>query len=197
MQKKSLMTTIVEFASGEWVLTSTRPNGGEVIIFRSLWVALQLTIAAMALHNWLDPDLVGPITWECFRIQLLDIAPWSVAAVGLVYTAFYTRFSAQWSYMADLYNQIKTAEVELANSTAISAAAKERLAEWKAGYIEDAQSLHLQAKVSIAAVIHHWGADPLVATAFDNNSPGGKKRLDCILAAAEFAYKLEKGRWEE
>lgn len=178
---------LVYFGSGEWILTRSGSNGGDVILLRSLIVAIELTGIALVLRNVIDPKLTEPASWTAFRTQLIDIAPWFAAATGAVYAALYARFSAQWSYLAGLYNQIKQAELEMAytNSNDVGL---DRLAEWKAGYIEDAQALHLHAKENVAAVVHHWGKDSKVAQAFIEASPGGQVRWDSLQRDAAAAY---------
>lgn len=185
---------LVYFGSGEWILTRSGSNGGDVILLRSLIVAIELTGIALALHNVIDPELTEP-SWTAFRTQLIEIAPWFAAATGAVYAALYARFSAQWSYLAGLYNQIKQAELEMAYTDPNHVTGLDRLAEWKAGYIEDAQALHLHAKENVAAVVHHWGKDPKVEHAFIQATPGGQVRWDSLQLDAAAAYVKAGSRY--
>lgn len=179
----------VYFCSGEWILKESGSNGGAVILLRSLFVAIVLTCLALALRNGIDPKLTEPASWSAFRIQLVEIAPWFSIATGAVYAALYARFSAQWSYLADVYNQIKQGELELAYTNKDCLLGLKIIAEWKAGYIEDAHTLHLHAKDSVAAVVHHWGKDPIVSEAFIQATSGGKVRWDTIQLGASKAYE--------
>jgi hypothetical protein len=188
---------IAHRASFEWLLTPTRPNGGDVVLARSLAVAVLLCGIALILWNAVDPDLTGPMTWKGLGRQLVDAAPWFAAAAGAVYAALYARFSSQWGYLAALYNQIKQAEIELTCVEGANAdAAWKKLAQWKAGYVEDAQDLHLHTKGNIAGVIHFWGKDPEVASAFANWTPGGARRWNQVQAEVAAAYLNTAGKYK-
>jgi hypothetical protein len=176
-------------ASFEWLLTSTRPNGGDIVLARSLCVALELTAIALVVRNVIDPDLGWTFSRANLGSQVIEFAPWFVAAAGAVYAALYARFSSQWGYLAALYNQIKQVEIELLHAGASDEQkAKEKLAQWKAGYIEDAQDLHLHTKGNIAGIIHFWGSDAEVINAFTSWAPGGQKRWDRIRDEVQLAY---------
>lgn len=185
--------TFTHYFSGEWLLKLSGANGGGVILSRSLLVACQLTATTLILRNLIDPELTQCCSGSEFAKQIMEIAPWFAAAVGAVYAALYARFSAQWSYLASVYNQIKQSEVELYGAGPVNDEALNKLAEWKAGYIEDAHTLHLHAKESVAATIHFWGMDELVEKAFINTVTGGQARLNHVMTAASAAYS--KGKW--
>lgn len=70
------------------------------------------------------------------------------AAFGAVYVALYARFSSQWNYLANLYNQIMQCRVK-----ANGQYDKERLARWCAGFVEDAWRLHLLRKPMFTEVV--------------------------------------------
>lgn len=156
---------------------------------RALCVALELTGGALVLRNLIDPELGWGFSSNALRAQVLELAPWFVAAAGAVYAALYARFSSQWGYLASLYNQIKQVEIELLHAGASDLdKAKEKLAQWKAGYIEDAQDLHLHTKANIAGIIHCWGTDPDIAKAFTSWAPGGPQRWERIRNEVQVAY---------
>jgi len=176
-------------ASFEWFLTPTRPNGGDIVLARSLCVALELTAVALVLRNLIDPDLGWTFSLNSLALQVIELAPWFVAAAGAVYAALYARFSSQWGYLAALYNQIKQVEIELLHAGASDEQkAEEKLAQWKAGYIEDAQDLHLHTKGNIAGIIHFWGNDAEVVSAFTRWAPGGKERWERVRDDVRVAY---------
>ncbi|MES2784697.1 MAG: hypothetical protein V4684_04480 [Pseudomonadota bacterium] len=176
-------------ASFEWFLTPTRPNGGDIVLARAISVAVLLCALALIVRNAIDPELHGPISWRGLGKQLVEIAPWFAAAAGAAYAALYARFSSQWGYLAALYNQIKQTEIELVcAASANEPAAAEKLAQWKAGYIEDAQDLHLHTKGNIAAIIHFWGEDVAVVNAFKDWAPGGAQRWLQLQQEVEAAY---------
>jgi len=86
------------------------------------------------------------------------------AIFAACYVALYSRFSSQWTYLANVYNQIKAAE------TSAETDKKILIAEWKAGFIEDALTLHLAYKPIFSATINVWGRDESVAEAFEKYS---------------------------
>jgi len=69
-----------------------------------------------------------------------------------VYASLYARYSAQWNYLAGVYNRIKETEAR----GATDATALKAMAQWKAGFIEDADDLHLAGKPMFASTIRAW-----------------------------------------
>jgi hypothetical protein len=184
-----LWEKFVQLASFEWMLTSSSPNGGDVILARSLGVATLLTAFTILLRNLIDPHTGHRFSSDALRSQIIEIAPWFAAAMGAVYAALYARFASQWAYLAALYNQIKQAELEMTYAAQNVQGAKDNLAEWKAGYIEDAQVLHLHAKKNVAAIIFHWSKDPAIQKAFEDASAGGAVRWAHLQADVAAAYR--------
>ena len=168
---------IVEWLSFEVILTRLRrANGGEVILVRSILISIVI---------------FGPL---CI---LTDINP-SVAVYGAIlaaiYAALYARFSQQWHYLANLYNCIKTAEVRTASQEP-KPEIRNRLAQWKAGFIEDADTLHLSNKPMIASIIKAWSEDERVAHWFGVYTIGGNERLARILREAHATCEREATKW--
>ena len=196
----ALLKRVFDGLSGEWLLLVLAPqeNAGWVIFFRSAWVVFEVVVLiemssglAWAVDRWNEPFL--------FRFPLLPSNVQSIAAIGVdrcrhisshygnqlltifggVYAALYARFASQWAYLAELYNQIKAMQINLAMSsgTATSAGLREvidlsrsveavksnncaeLLAEWKKGFIEDAFSVHLARKPLFRNVIASWAMD--------------------------------------
>lgn len=78
-----------------------------------------------------------------------------VGILAAVYTALYARFSSQWHYLADVYNQIKSVRAnEPVNARQVE--------EWKAAFIEDADTLHLVNKPLFASIVSAMGQEPKV-----------------------------------
>lgn len=183
----SFFSSFTYWLSAEWLLNGFRPNGGDTIVARSLVITVWATILAVLLQAWIDPTRTVR-SWLAFREQVLALAPWSGAVFAGAYLALYARFSSQWGYLANLYNQIKEVEAgEVKNPAA--------MASWKAGFIEDAQNLHLACKESIAPILHAWSADPEVEKAFVKYVPGGKKRLDALKLMVAKAYRKAESRY--
>jgi hypothetical protein len=59
------------------------------------------------------------------------------------------------------------------------------IAEWKAGFIEDAENLHMALKSSIVSIISAWGARKEVIEKYIEFTPGGQKRLDKLMSKVE------------
>lgn len=176
-QLMSLMSWLVSLISGEWMLSRGRPNGGDVVIFRTLWVGTILIVVFAGIKVTAQPitSVCGFVftTWtESLSIVRSTQGP---VVYGAVYAALYARFTSQWSYMANLYNQIKQAEI-----TAQKPLCKESLAQWKAGYIEDAYVTHMATKPMVAGVIHAWHSDPDVKDAFTKHTADHRKILNWL-----------------
>jgi hypothetical protein len=180
---------IISLLSGEWILTQVRlGNGGDVVFYRALWTSAWMFGLAVGLHNLVDPSKLWSFSIEQLQLDVLERFPWFGAIFAGAYAAYYARFSSQWNYLANLYNQIKAAEVGgVANAAA--------LAQWKAGFVEDAEDLHLATKSMFANVVHAWGSQPDVGAEFRGFVVGKEPRLDRlmsrvseVLAAAERRY---------
>ncbi|KVC70838.1 hypothetical protein [Burkholderia ubonensis] len=182
----------VSLISGEWLLSSVGlSNGGSVIVLRALFVALWVLLlvmpASLAVKDLLDTTRGG--TFDGNRLIQYMAHHLTAAAVvfGSVYTALYARFAAQWRYLADVYNKIKEAEVKY--STQPDAA--ERLAEWKAGFAEDAEELHLATKKIFAQVIRTWLVRPEVKNAFVRYTEGGESRYQKLMKNVLWAVHID------
>lgn len=171
---------LVNCLDGQWMIGSSGSNGGDKVALRSLWVGSILILATIGLQAFFDPTLKGPLSWNGFCNQLNGLGPVVGGIYGGTYAAFYARFVSQWSYLANLYNQIKQAE-------SAKDANEDVLAQWKAGYIEDAETLHLLCKRSVAPVVRAWSSDQGVIDAYVKDTPGGMNRLNRIRAEVDAA----------
>ncbi len=170
----------------EWILRTRarRSNGGDVILARSFLTALAVFLFILVIENLLDPDRTWQFSMDVLRRQMISKLPWFGGIFAAVYVGLYTRFSSQWSYLANVYNQIKSAEVKAAAaSSKKTSAAETALAEWKAGFIEYAEYLHLATKESVAPVIYHWGRQPLVMAEYLRGVPAGEERYRLLMDA--------------
>lgn len=151
---------VIEIVSGEWLLTWLElPNGGAVVLIRSLWASITVSLLALAIENTLDPSRSLSFSRVELALQLSNNLRWFGAILGAVYAAFYARFASQWSYLAGLYNQIKATECNKDINL-------RKLADWKAGFIVDAEELHLANKPLFAEVIKAWRMEPAVEAAY-------------------------------
>jgi len=168
-KKNSRFDAIVHWLSGECFLENgLRPNGGTLVLLRTIFVTMWVMSVLLLMKNLIDPTLGSTFSFSCLRHQLIDLAPWAGAVFGGVYLALYSRFASQWSYLANIYNQIKLAEVT------VSANDNLKMAQWKAGFIEDAICLHLAQKPIFVGVVAAWGKQEAVKDAFLTYTPDGK-----------------------
>jgi len=170
--------------SGEWMLGHLRSNGGTVILMRTIFITIWVVCGAIGLIALCDPDRPGPMTWAGFWSQLEEIGGWIGPIFGGVYLALYARFSAQWTYIANLYNMIMQAR---ANGGAYD----DVRATWAAAFIEDADNLHLAMKSSVAPIIRAWKDDKDVQRCFVEHTPGGQDRWDYLMASVETVFQNE------
>lgn len=170
--------------SAEWLLTYF-PNGGNIILFRSLWTSVIIYSSTIGLRNALDPERTWAFSCYELKVQLIQTIPWLAAIFAAIYAALYARFSSQWSYLAGVYNQNKATESG-------GGADKEKLAEWKAGFFEDAEVLHLATKPLFASVLRAWGKDKHVKKAFCESTDGGEKRFDRLMKRVKAAYEQQQ-----
>jgi hypothetical protein len=183
---------VTHVVSGEFILRSGFPNGGTMILVRSAWVAGMLYGVALLLHS----GSYAEWTWEFWtwprhidlgrlKHEIADHVPWLGAIFAGVYVALYARFSSQWDYLAGVYNQIKDAQVSQHPET------NDRMQEWKAGFVEDAEDLHLAAKPMFRMTVWCWLQEPEVERKYDLYTAGGMKRRKRLVRRLERAIKAK------
>lgn len=183
-----LFERIAYFVTGEFLLKH-RANSGSIVIIRSLLFSSVVFLFAIALSEATSPKTAYP---PSFSLQELVTAihckiNWFAALIGFSYLALYARFASQWNYLATLYNQIMQSRADSAcDKTLITQRKKinhanqltERefvYANWMAGFIEDAVTLHLAEKSMYKSVIKSMRNIPGVEFVLDKET---KKRLD-------------------
>ena len=171
-----------------------RANGGTIILVRALLTSLVLYGLAIGFKHAIDPTRSWHFSSLELRLELLRSFQWFGAIFAGVYAALYARFSSQFTYLANLYNQIKQAEVREAEKGSEASALK--LCEWKAAFLEDAEVLHLSTKPIFASVISAWVSDARVQACYARLTPGGKARLDDLLRDVARSYEREVEKWK-
>jgi hypothetical protein len=175
----------VDFVAAEWLLSFV-PNGGPVIVFRAGWTTTIISAALLpllvAVHPTRGLDLSG------FRDQFISSFEWLAAIFAGTLAGLYSRFASQWTYLAGVYNDIKSAESR-------KDCDRDRITQWKAGFIEDAQDLHLATKPLFASLIRAWGNDQDVQRAFWMYAPGGARRLSVLLSRVEDVWRRSERTW--
>jgi len=182
-------TKIANLVSAEWVLQN-RANGGGAILARSLFCSILLFSLTLLLINWIDPSKSYQFSWVEIRKEIVGKIPWFGIFFATIYAAFYARFSSQWTYLANLYNSIKQCSVSPGSEEDI-------LAEWKAGFIEDAEYLHLACKENFASIIHHWGSEPKVKEKYVKFTPGGETRFNNVMAKVNAIYEATSTKYSK
>lgn len=181
---------ILEIVTFEFFLTRLKmANGGGVIVLRSVLTALFIYLTALGLRNLFDASRTWWFSEVQFRLQLIETLPWYGAIFAAIYAGLYARFASQWTYLANVYNQIKAAECR-------KECMDTPLAEWKAGFIEDAEELHLIGKGVFAAVVRSWGKNEEVKEQFVKNAPGGAVRFAKVLRRAEAVWQQHERQWD-
>ena len=168
------MEKFVYWASGEFLLEK-RANGGTVVAQRALLLASLILIPAFCAHAYFAKDTIFlNFSWANLRQDIGTIIPWYGAIFAGLYAAFYTKFASQWSYLANLYNQIMSTDAQANHS---DEEATRVMVLWKAGLIEDAQDLHLARKSMFKSVIVGLLTNPTVVKAFCEGTGDGIQRL--------------------
>ena len=105
-------------------------------------------------------------------LQLLrdfgETIPWLRAVFAGVYIALYTRFAAQFSYLANVYNQMMATQAMIKDPDS-----NEKIRRWKTGLVEDAQDLHLATKPMFATIVWHLLLDEHIVKEFDESVSDG------------------------
>ena len=173
----------LEFATFEFILTRCRlANGSGVIVLRSILTALVIYLLALGLQNLLDSTRSWEFSLIELKTQVRGTMQWYGAIFAVIYAGLYSRFASQWAYLANVYNQIKAVECrEHCNP--------DRLSEWKAGFIEDAEELHLAGKPLFASILRVWGQDAKVREYFVGFASGGDARFEALMERVEAVWQ--------
>lgn len=181
---------MIHFGSGECLLDA-RPNGGTVVFQRSLITAGALYLIVFLLRELVKPKLSWCPTPAAFGTALYETLPWLGAIFGASYAALYARFASQWAYLSAVYNEIKSAEARAPENQT----AKRALVSWEAGFIEDAELLHLHMKAPHASIIVNWLKQEDVRQEYIDAVPGGAARLSVVERQAKSGEEREKAKY--
>lgn len=143
---KEKIRNIVDFICAEWIFKFF-PNGGTAVFIRTVFVGSTICYLLFLTYSFFATN---PLPFfELLPKQLFKIA----SIYAAVYAAFYARFVSQWTYLSNLYNQIKEAEL---NTNLNLVGKSDLLYGWMSGFIEDAEDLHMETKEVFATVILNW-----------------------------------------
>jgi hypothetical protein len=179
---------VLSFFTGEGLLRY-RSNSGPIILVRTIWTSFWIYTFALALANMRNWNWHPSFWHQSLYSHAPDHIEWLGAIAAVVYAAYYARFSSQWTYLANLYNQIKQLEVELQPQPTVALSQRvchaASLAALKAAFIEDAKTLHLAGQKSFKYAVARWAKQPCVIPAFAGSSDDEKKELRRITDVAE------------
>jgi hypothetical protein len=175
--------------SGEFFL-DWRANGGVVVFLRALWTSLCVYIPTIFLKEVIRPGHLWEPDCDAFRRAVVDTIPWFGAIFAVTYAALYTRFASQWAYLAGLYNEIMTAQVR----NPPNLASESYYYAWKAGFIEDAETLHLATKPMFASVVQGMLQNNEIRAAYVAHTIGGEARLTELERQINTALQQESTR---
>jgi hypothetical protein len=176
----SAFKAVVDVFSAEWLVAKHEiPNGGSVVLLRTCFVTCFIS-AIM----YTGSQVVFPGS------GVEPLIKYILATFGGVYAALYTRYASQWTYLANIYHRIK--ETESRNNDHNVA----KIAEWKAGFIEDVAELHLTCKPIFASVLVYWMREPQVWDVLEETSQGYPRRLGKLYARARLACVREMIRYQ-
>ena len=116
--------------------------------------------------------------------------PWLGAIFAGVYVALYARFSAQFSYLAGVYNQL----METAASSPRDDHKDEILDTWYAGFVEDAVALHLASKRMFSVTVWLMLEQPRVYRLFTQYTVKGDERAKRLIRSLRWAVGDENLR---
>lgn len=167
---------MLSFFDGEWMLRKWE-NGGLVVFLRSLWVACWLFLVAVILFEAIEPG--GAWSVEAARTAVSEHAEWLGALFAGAYVTFYSRFSSQWTYIAGVYNQIMAALVQSPDD-GTNKRRSNTYASWKAGVVEDIETLHLASKPMFAGVVASLLAERKVKDAYIAAHGGRRVALETL-----------------
>jgi hypothetical protein len=185
-----LLDRLLAYGSGEFLL-NTRPNGGVVVFARAAITTIVTYSCALALRESLRAEATFAFSSRALATAVVDTIPWLGAVFAASYAAFYTRFASQWSYLADLYNQIMGAQV---TSPQRDEKADHALAAWKAGFVEDAEAVHLHRKPVYAWAILDMLSETLVRELYVKSTAGGENRLKRVEKEVRESLEAEEAR---
>lgn len=158
---------LLGIASAEFLLVK-RANSGGLVLARSLIITVLVYGAAVALKAILEPGAILRFDAANLRAVLKDTLPWAGAIFAGIYATLYGRFSSQWLYLANLYNQLMATQAQAPDYD---------YSTWKAGFIEDAEELHLSLKPMYAAIIADMLKDDTIRERYEADVPNGGERL--------------------
>ncbi len=96
-----MLDKITRLLSGECLL-ARRPNGGGVILARSIYVSVIVYAVSLIIKSGTEPEAMLSFSFAELKRNINETIPWVGTIFAGVYAALYTRYSSQWSYLVSL-----------------------------------------------------------------------------------------------
>lgn len=184
------MDKLISALSGEFLLRH-RPNGGTAVFLRSIWVTTLIYLLVIPIKSYCGEHAILQFSAHQLKIEIGETLPWLGAIFAGAYAAFYSRFAAQWNYLATLYNQLVATCVPLDKETRDN---NEVLNAWRAAFVEDALDLHLARKSMFRSVVVGWLQRPLVVATFLESTEDGNQRIKDLEKQLDFKAAVPPNR---
>lgn len=176
------MDKLISVLSGEFLLNH-RANGGTAVLLRSIWVTAFIYSLVVPIRSYCGEHAVLQFSAHQLKKEIGETLPWLGAIFAGAYVAFYSRFAAQWNYLATLYNQMVVTCVPLSKEEREN---NEVLNAWRAAFVEDASDLHLARKSMFRSIVTGWLQRPLVVAAFLESTKHGERRIEALEKQLDF-----------
>ncbi|MBR5413048.1 MAG: hypothetical protein IK114_08390 [Fibrobacter sp.] len=184
---------IIYILTGEF-LFKRFSNGGDLAVWRALYTGTIISLFVIFAHFFVYFNIENPL-------NVIKGNGWQFCGIyAAAYATFYARFVSQWTYLSNLYNQIKEAELNIYdNANNNNEKALDALYRWMAGFIEDAETLHLETKTLFATVILNWSDKyPKIHEFYDGYNPdaiiNGNQTKNKLCNLTEKIRKIHKFR---
>lgn len=170
------MTGLLAFLTGEYLLKS-KPNGGDIVLLRAIHSTFFIYVMTILLHEITKSNALLLFSQEALISVVHKSIPWLGAMFAAAYATFYTRYSSQWTYLANTYNQfmaVKSSQSAHIMSQDLEAA--KALNNWQAGFVTDCFTLHLDRKPIFKGIIENLMKDEKIKALILENFEGEEKQ---------------------
>lgn len=170
------MTGLLGFLSGEYMLKS-KPNGGDIVLLRAIHSTFFIYLMTILLHEITKPNAILTFSQEELISAVHKSIPWLGAIFAATYATFYTRYSSQWTYLANTYNQFMAVKsVQNDHVMNLDHEAAKALNNWMAGFVSDCFTLHLDRKPIFKGIIENLMKDEKIKELILGNFEGEEKQ---------------------
>jgi hypothetical protein len=178
------LNKVMAVITGEFFL-KIMPNGGTAVLLRSSFISIYLYLLAIAIKSLTSECATFSFSADELRSEFNSTIPWLGVIFGGTYAALYSRFSSQWSYLADLYNQQLSASLTLSDEQITGV----NFAIWQAAFIEDAVCMHLDTKPGFSNAILEMLQEKNIRGILEREKHFGKERVSELVQSLTKAVK--------